>query len=39
MRAAVFNEPRSIGVADRPDPALAESTDAVVRVVLACVCG
>ncbi len=39
MRAAVFNEPRSIGVGDRPDPAIAEPTDAVVRVVLACVCG
>ncbi len=39
MRAAVFNEPWSIGVAERPDPAIAEPTDAVVRVVLACVCG
>ena len=39
MRAAVFNEPRSIGVADRRDPVLAEPRDAVVRVVLACVCG
>jgi threonine dehydrogenase-like Zn-dependent dehydrogenase len=39
MRAAVFNEPRSIGVAERPDPVIAEPTDAVVRVVLACVCG
>jgi threonine dehydrogenase-like Zn-dependent dehydrogenase len=39
MRAAVFNEPRSIGVTERPDPVIAEPTDAVVRVVLACVCG
>ena len=39
MRAAVFNEPRSITVADRPDPVLKAPTDAVVRVVLACVCG
>jgi threonine dehydrogenase-like Zn-dependent dehydrogenase len=39
MRAAVFNEPRSISVAERPDPVIVESTDAVVRVVLACVCG
>jgi threonine dehydrogenase-like Zn-dependent dehydrogenase len=39
MRAAVFNEPRSISVAERPDAAIAEPTDAVVRVVLACVCG
>src|SRR3954463_10471153 len=39
MRAAIFNEPRSISVGDRPDAAVAEPTDAVVRVVLACVCG
>src|SRR5215212_2292366 len=39
MRAAVFNGPYSISVADRPDPAIAEPTDAVVRVVLSCVCG
>lgn len=39
MRAAIFNEPRSITVGDRRDPAVAEPTDAVVRVVLACVCG
>src|SRR3979411_99667 len=39
MRAAVFVEPRRIEVADRPDPVLAAPTDAIVRVVLACVCG
>ena len=39
MRAAIFEGPKSITVADRPDPAIAEPTDAVVRVVLACVCG
>jgi threonine dehydrogenase-like Zn-dependent dehydrogenase len=39
MRAAVFVEPDHIEVADRPDPVIAEPTDAVVRVVLACVCG
>jgi threonine dehydrogenase-like Zn-dependent dehydrogenase len=39
MRAAIFNEPRSITPADRPDPALNEPSDAIVRVVLACVCG
>ncbi|HWE13061.1 MAG TPA: alcohol dehydrogenase catalytic domain-containing protein [Solirubrobacteraceae bacterium] len=39
MRAAVFNAPRSISVADRRDPVITEPTDAVVRVVLACVCG
>jgi threonine dehydrogenase-like Zn-dependent dehydrogenase len=39
MRAAIFEGPRSITAGDRPDAALAEPTDAVVRVVLACVCG
>ena len=39
MRAAVFNEPHSITVTERPDPAIREPTDAVVRVVLSCVCG
>ena len=39
MRAAIFNEPRSITLGDRPDPTITEPTDAVVRVVLACVCG
>lgn len=39
MRAAIFNEPGSISVGDRPDPVIGEPTDAIVRVVLACVCG
>ncbi len=39
MRAAVFNEPRSITIAERPDPVIREPTDAIVRVVLSCVCG
>jgi threonine dehydrogenase-like Zn-dependent dehydrogenase len=39
MRAAIFNGPHSISVGDRPDPVIAEPTDAVVRVVLSCVCG
>jgi threonine dehydrogenase-like Zn-dependent dehydrogenase len=39
MRAAIFNGPRSIEVGDRPDPAVKAPTDAVVRVVLGCVCG
>ena len=39
MRAAVFEGPRSIQVGNRPDPTLAAPTDAVVRVVLSCVCG
>ena len=39
MGAALFVGPQHIDVGDRPDAAIAESTDAVVRVVLACVCG
>jgi threonine dehydrogenase-like Zn-dependent dehydrogenase len=39
MRAAIFQEPRSITAGDRPDATITEPTDAVVRVVLACVCG
>ncbi len=39
MRAAVFNGPGSVEVADRPDPVIVDPTDAIVRVVLACVCG
>lgn len=39
MRAAIFNGPMDITVGDRPDPVLQEPSDAVVRVVLGCVCG
>jgi threonine dehydrogenase-like Zn-dependent dehydrogenase len=39
MRAAIFNEPRSVTAAERPDPSIREATDAIVRVVMACVCG
>ncbi len=39
MRAAVYNGPHSIELAERPDPVIAAPTDAVVRVVLGCVCG
>ena len=39
MRAAIFAGPHSIELADRPDPVVATPTDAVVRVVLSCVCG
>jgi len=39
VRAALFNEPRNITAGDRPDAAIREPSDAVVRVVLACVCG
>ena len=39
MRAALFNGPKDIAVGHRPDPTIEEVTDAVVRVVLSCVCG
>jgi hypothetical protein len=39
MRAAIYNGPRQIEVGDRPDPVIAASTDAIVRVTLGCVCG
>jgi threonine dehydrogenase-like Zn-dependent dehydrogenase len=39
MRAAIFNGPRRIDVGERPDPAIDALTDAVVRVLLGCVCG
>lgn len=39
MRAAIFEAPGAIMVGDRPYPVVVEPTDAVVRVVLTCVCG
>jgi threonine dehydrogenase-like Zn-dependent dehydrogenase len=39
MQAAIFNGPGSVNVGDRPDPTIQQPTDAVVRVVLGCVCG
>jgi threonine dehydrogenase-like Zn-dependent dehydrogenase len=39
MRAAIFCGPRCIEIAERPDPVVVAPTDAVVRVVLGCVCG
>jgi threonine dehydrogenase-like Zn-dependent dehydrogenase len=39
MRAAIYNGPHDIEVGERPDPKVEQPTDAVVRVVLACVCG
>ncbi|HLZ70832.1 MAG TPA: alcohol dehydrogenase catalytic domain-containing protein [Dehalococcoidia bacterium] len=39
MRAAIYNGPHAITVGERPDPVVQEPTDAVVRVVLGCVCG
>jgi len=39
MRAAIFGGPGAVEVGDRPDPVIQAPTDAIVRVVLACVCG
>jgi threonine dehydrogenase-like Zn-dependent dehydrogenase len=39
MRAAIYVAPNKIEVAERPDPTIVKPTDAVVRVVLTCVCG
>jgi threonine dehydrogenase-like Zn-dependent dehydrogenase len=39
MKAAIFNGPGTVEVGERPDPVVQEPTDAVVRVVLGCVCG
>lgn len=39
MRAAIFAGPRTIQLGERPDPVIQQPTDAIVRVVLACVCG
>ena len=39
MRAAIFKRPGVVEVGERPDPVIQEPTDAVVRVVLGCVCG
>jgi threonine dehydrogenase-like Zn-dependent dehydrogenase len=39
MRAAIIDAPGEIRVGDRPYPFVVEPTDAVVRVVLTCVCG
>ncbi|MGD8605193.1 MAG: zinc-dependent alcohol dehydrogenase family protein [Anaerolineales bacterium] len=39
MKSAIFKEKGRIVLEDRPEPAVKEPTDAIVRVVLACVCG
>ena len=39
MRAAIFSGPGVVEVGERPDPVIQKPTDAVVRVVLGCVCG
>ena len=39
MRSTIIHGPRDIRLEERPDPAILEPTDAVVRTVAACVCG
>ena len=39
MKTALFKGKGVIALGERPDPTIKEPTDAVVRVVLACVCG
>ncbi len=39
MKAAIFNGKGKIELGERPDPKIQAPTDAVVRVVLGCVCG
>jgi threonine dehydrogenase-like Zn-dependent dehydrogenase len=39
LQAAIFRGPGSVDVGERPDPVIQQPTDAIVRVVLGCVCG
>jgi alcohol dehydrogenase len=39
MKQAIFNGKGNITLEDRPKPTIKQPTDAIVRVVLACVCG
>lgn len=39
MKAAVFVEPGKIEVQERPQPTIQQPTDAIIRVIWACVCG
>ena len=39
MKAAIFKGKGNIAVEESPKPTINEPTDAIVRVVLACVCG
>lgn len=39
MRATVLHAPHDVRLEDVPDPVLSTGTDAIVRVVAACVCG
>ncbi|HIW90985.1 MAG TPA: zinc-dependent alcohol dehydrogenase family protein [Candidatus Corynebacterium avicola] len=39
MRGVIMHAPGDVRVEDRPDPVIEEPTDAVIRIVAACVCG
>lgn len=39
MKAAIFKGPGAVEAGERPDPVISAPTDAIVRVVLGCVCG
>ena len=39
MRATLYGGPRDISVGERPDPRIEQPTDAIVRVLMGCVCG
>lgn len=39
MKTAIFIEPGKIAIQDRPQPKLQKPTDAIIRVLRACVCG
>ncbi len=39
MKAAIFKGKGKVEVGERPDPMMKEPTDAIVRIVLSCVCG
>ena len=39
MKAAIFRGPGAVEAGERPDPVIQQPTDAIVRVVLGCVCG
>src|SRR6266513_3244662 len=39
MRGAVLHAPGDVRVEDRPDPAIIEPTDAVIRLPATCICG
>ncbi|WP_265443048.1 zinc-dependent alcohol dehydrogenase family protein [Flexivirga meconopsidis] len=39
MKTAIFNGKGNVSVEERPKPTIQEPTDAIVRVVLTCVCG